>query len=79
MDHSIAIECLKDDYEQAKIDANYLANGIASMMLRNASGNQRIRQDAILRWNRKLDAKQTKVRSLRATIKFLERHSTGGK
>lgn len=76
MDHHIAIECLKDDLEIAKTDATYLAKGIAAMMLRNAGGSERIRQDAILRWKRKLDAKQKKVRALRATIKYLEQQTT---
>lgn len=79
MDHSTAIECLKDDLEQARKDTEYLAKGIASMMLRNAGGSERIRQDALIRWKRKLDEKQVRVRALRATIKFLERHSIGGK
>lgn len=78
MDHSIAIECLKDDLEQAKTDSKFLATGIASMMMRN-TGSPRIREDAILRWKKKLDIQRTRVRSLKATIKYLEQHSKEGK
>lgn len=76
MDHHIAIECLKDDLEIARTDATYLAKGIAAMMLRNSGGSERIRQDAILRWRRKLENKQQKVQALRGSIKFLEQHTT---
>lgn len=76
MDHHIAIECLKDDLDIARSDAQYLAKIIAAMMLRNAQGHDRIRQDSIIRCKRKLDSKQEKVRALRATIKFLEQHTT---
>lgn len=76
MDHSIAIECLKDELEVARNEATYLAKGIAAMMLRNAQGSERIRQDAILRWRRKLEEQQQKVQALRGTIKFLEKQTT---
>lgn len=78
MDHSIAIECLKDDLEQAKKDANYLAQGISEMGIRIATG-ERIRESVLLRWRSRLADKQNKVRALRASIKYLEQHSTGGK
>lgn len=77
MDHSIAIECLKDDLEQAKKDANYLAQGISEMGIRIATG-ERIRESVLLRWRSRLADKQNKVRALRASIKYLEQHSTGG-
>lgn len=76
MDHSIAIESLKEDLEQAKTEVTYLAAGIAAMMLRETAGSDRIRQDTIQRRKRKLDTQQEKVRSLKATIKYLEQHTT---
>lgn len=79
MDHSVAIECLKDDLDIARKDAEYLARVISGVMLRNASGHNRIRQDSLIRLHRKLTGKQEKVRALRATIKFLEYHSKEGK
>lgn len=79
MDHSIAIECLKDDLDIARGDCEYLARVISGMMLRNASGHNRIRQDSLLRLHRKLEDRQKKVHALRASIKFLEAHSKEGK
>lgn len=79
MDHSVAIECLKDDLDIARADCDYLARVISGMMVRNASGSQRIRQDSLMRLRRKLDERQKKVHALRGTIKFLEQHSKEGK
>lgn len=75
MDHSLAIACLKDELDNVRGNARYLAQGIAAMMLQNASGHGRVRQDVLLRWNRKLREQQASVLSLRSTIKFLELHS----
>ncbi len=79
MDHSIGIAVLKDELDRSKADAEYLASGIATMMLEKLGGSKRIREDSLIRWRRKLDYQQTKVHSLRTTIKFLEHHTLGGK
>lgn len=79
MDHSVAIACLKDDLDLARQDCDYLSRVISQMMLRNASGSHRIRQDSLMRLNRKLTERQEKVLALRSTIKFLEQHNKEGK
>jgi hypothetical protein len=75
MDHSIAVTVLKDELDQASADADYLSSGIASMMLGKLGGSKNIREDALIRWRRKLDRQQTRIDSLRTSINFLEHHS----
>lgn len=78
MDHSIAIAALKDELDECKEKADYLSNGIATMMI-GRHGGQRFREDTLLRWRKKLENQQTNIHSLRSSIKFLEHHTLGGK
>lgn len=77
MDHSVAIEALKDELEETTKQASFLNNGIASMTLRSF-GPEKIRKDAILRWESKLATETEKIIALRSSIAFLEQHHTEG-
>lgn len=76
MDHSVAIEALKDELEETRKSADYLSSGLTSMMLQRLV-SQRIREDAIFRWQSKLAAQAERLQSLQASIAFLEYHNTG--
>lgn len=78
MDHSVAIEALKDELAETNNSASYLSSGIASMMLRSL-GPEKIREDAILRWESKLAVQTQRLAALQQSIAFLELHHTGGK
>jgi hypothetical protein len=77
MNHSVAIEALKDELEETRKSADYLSSGLTSMMLRRLA-SQRIREDAIFRWQSKLAAQAERLQALQASIAFLELHHTGG-
>ncbi len=78
MDHTIALTVLRDELDESKENAEYLASGIATMVLSKLS-SKRIREDSLIRWRKKLDRQQDRIHSLRTTIVFLEHHSLGGK
>lgn len=77
MDHSVAIEALKDELEETSNKASYLNSGLASMYL-GRLGSEKIREDAILRWESKLAVQTEKIIALRSSISFLEQHHTEG-